>query len=62
MLKTVLSIIKKIILAFILIYSIDLILGNANIFIPLNIWTIILTTILGPFGIVALIILKMIII
>lgn len=61
MLKITTKILKKLIFAFILIYSLDLILNSVNIFIPINIFTLSVGTILGPSGIIAIIMLQLII-
>lgn len=59
--KTILNIIKKILFAFGFIYSLDLILTGANLFLPINYLTILVGTILGPLGIGAMFIIKMLI-
>lgn len=54
--KTILKLFKNLILSFILIYTLNLILSNVNLFIPINVFTIIITTLLGPPGLLSLII------
>ena len=48
-------VIKKIILAFCFIYGFDLIATGINVFIPINILTILVVTLLGFPGLLALI-------
>lgn len=50
----IIKIIKKIIFAIIIIYSLDLIIKNFNIFVPLNLITISIVSILGFPGLVSL--------
>lgn len=59
--KLIINIIKRIVLAFSVIYSLDLILQGYNVLIPINIQTLLVGTILGPLGIVCLIIIKLLI-
>ena len=47
-------IVKKICFAFVIIYSLDLLIKNLNIFIPLNVFTISSVTILGFPGLITL--------
>mgnify|MGYP003401414194 CR=1 FL=1 len=54
--KLIMKIIKKVIVAFGIIYLMDLILNGKSIFIPINLATISVGTCLGIFGIVAMII------
>lgn len=55
MAKKIIKLIKKVCLAFVMLYGINLILSAANIFIPINIFTIILATFLGVPGILGLV-------
>lgn len=51
----ILKIVRNVILAFCFIYGFDLIATGMNIFIPINIFTIIVVTFLGIPGLLALI-------
>lgn len=53
--KIILKLLKNLILAFCFIYGFDLIATGLNIFIPINVITILIVTILGLPGLVALI-------
>jgi pro-sigmaK processing inhibitor BofA len=55
MVKKILKIIRKICVAFIMLYGLNIILSSANIFIPINIITLTLVTILGVPGILGLV-------
>lgn len=48
--KTIISIIRKIIFAFLLIYGFNLLYGTFKMNIPMNVYTIAITTILGFSG------------
>lgn len=54
MISKLIKIIKKIIFAFIAIYSLDLILKGFNIIIPINYYTLIIVAILGFPGLIML--------
>ena len=56
--KFFLRTIKKLILAFSVIYTMDVLLESANIFVPINVPTLIIGVLLGPLGIIALIIIS----
>ena len=51
----ILKIVRNVILAFCFIYGFDLIATGMNIFIPINIFTILIVTLLGIPGLLALI-------
>ena len=53
--KIVLKILSKLCVAFVSVYGLNLILSGVNIFIPINIITIVLVTILGSPGILGLV-------
>jgi len=57
----IIKIIKRIIFSFGIIYSLDLILNGANLFLPINLSTIFVGSLLGPIGIGALFIIKYIV-
>jgi pro-sigmaK processing inhibitor BofA len=60
--KIIVNILKRIIFAFLLLYSLNLSIKSFGIMIPINIFNIMVTTILGVPGIVCLVILKLFII
>ena len=45
--KTILKILSKLCFAFVMLYGLNLILSGVNIFIPINLFTIFLVTLLG---------------
>ncbi len=53
--KKILKILSKLCFAFVMLYGLNLILSGVNIFIPINIITIILVTFLGSPGILGLV-------
>lgn len=53
--KIILFIIKRVILAFCLIYAFNLIVGGLNLLIPLNVITISVVSLLGMSGLLALV-------
>ena len=53
--KKILKILSKLCFAFVSIYGLNLILSGVNIFIPINLITIVLVTILGSPGILGLV-------
>ncbi len=53
--KTV-KVLRKICIAFVMLYGLNIILNNVNIFIPINIITLILVTMLGVPGILGLVV------
>ena len=57
--KIIVNILKKIIFAFLLLYSLNISIKSFGIIIPINIFNIMVTTILGVPGIVCLVILKL---
>lgn len=56
MINKLIKIVRKICMAFIMLYGLNLILSSANIFVPINLITIILVTFLGSPGIIGLVI------
>lgn len=56
MMNKIIKLIRKICIAFVMLYGLNLILSSANIFIPINLITIILVTLLGSPGILGLVI------
>lgn len=52
--KKILKMLSKICFAFVMLYSLNLMLSGVNIFIPINLITIILVTFLGSPGILGL--------
>lgn len=59
--KLITKIMKRIILSFSIIYTLDIAFQNSSIFIPINIQTLATGSILGPLGIVSLILIKFLI-
>lgn len=55
MINKIIKIVRKVCMAFVMLYGLNLILSAANIFIPINIITIILVTFLGSPGILGLV-------
>ena len=53
--KIILKILSKLCFAFVSIYGLNLILSGVNIFIPINLITIVLVTLLGSPGILGLV-------
>lgn len=53
--KVILKVMSKLCFAFISVYGLNLILSGLNIFIPINIITIVLVTLLGSPGILGLV-------
>ena len=53
--KRILKILSKLCFAFVMLYGLNLILSGVNIFIPINIITIVLVTCLGSPGILGLV-------
>lgn len=60
--KKFLKLLKNFILSFVLLYALNTLLINMDIFVPINIYTIGISTLLGPFGTISLVILSFIII
>jgi hypothetical protein len=52
--KIIFKIIKRIIFAFGMIYTLDLVLNGLNVFVPINVATLLTGTILGPLGVLSL--------
>ncbi|MDD4187917.1 MAG: pro-sigmaK processing inhibitor BofA family protein [Bacilli bacterium] len=50
----ILKIIKKLMLAIVIIYGLDLLIQNLGVFVPLNLVTILLVSILGFPGLITL--------
>lgn len=55
MASKILKLVKKLCLAFVMLYGLNLILNSVNIFIPINIISLILVTFLGVPGLFSLI-------
>lgn len=56
MASKVIKVVKKICMAFLMLYGLNLILGSIDIFIPINAITLILVTLLGAPGILGLVV------
>lgn len=56
MAKKVLKLIRKLCVAFVMLYGLNIILDSVNIFIPINIITLVVVTLLGTPGILGLVI------
>ena len=54
MINKIIKVIKKIIFAILIIYSLDLILKSFNIIVPLNYYTILIVAVLGFPGLIML--------
>lgn len=59
--KHIINLIKRVLMAFVVIYTLNFLLINVNLFIPINLFTVIVVTLLGIPGSVALVILSYII-
>lgn len=55
MANKILKLVKKVCLAFVMLYGLNMILAGVNIFIPINIITVALVTFLGTPGILGLV-------
>ncbi len=55
MVKKVISFVKKIIFAFLLLYGLDLCINSLNVVIPINLFTLGTVTFLGVPGLVSLV-------
>ncbi len=47
MINKVIKVVKKLCIAFVMLYGLNLILSSINIFIPINIFTLAIVTLLG---------------
>ena len=56
MVKKITKIIRKLCIAFVMLYGLNLILSGMDIFIPINIITLVLVTLLGTPGILGLVV------
>lgn len=56
MIKKIIKLLRKICIAFVMLYGINLILSSIDIFIPINALTIILVSLLGSPGIIGLVV------
>lgn len=56
MANKIIKILKKICMAFVMLYGLNLILGTIDIFVPINAITLVIVTILGAPGILGLVI------
>lgn len=45
---------KKIIIAFVMLYTLNTLIGNINLFVPINLFTIVVTSFFGIPGIISL--------
>ena len=59
--KKILKILSKLCFAFVMLYGLNLILSGINIFIQINIITIVLVTLLGSPGILGLVVVYLLI-
>jgi len=57
MIKKIAKIVKKIVIAFLILYAFNMLVSSMNIYIPINVITVGVTTILGFPGLICLIIL-----
>lgn len=55
LIKMVISVIKKIIVAFLFIYGLDMMVSSLNIFIPINLFSVSVVTCLGVSGLISLV-------
>lgn len=55
MLEIIKKVVKKIIFAFVILYGLNVIISSINIFIPINIFTLAVVSILGVPGLLSLI-------
>ena len=55
MFKILKKVVKKVVFAFVLLYGLNVIVSSINIFIPINIFTISIVSILGVSGLLSLI-------
>lgn len=55
MVKKIIKLVKKLCLAFVMLYGINMILSGVNVFIPINIITLSLVTFLGAPSILGLV-------
>ena len=56
MANKIIKVLKKICMAFVMLYGLNLILGTIDIFVPINAITLVIVTILGAPGILGLVI------
>ncbi|MDO5002623.1 MAG: pro-sigmaK processing inhibitor BofA family protein [bacterium] len=56
--KKVFEILKKVVLSFVILYSYNLIAVNFNMIIPINLFTVLIVSILGAPALLALILFK----
>lgn len=55
MMNKIIKVLRKLCMAFVMLYGINVILSSTNVFIPINIITLILVTILGTPSILGLV-------
>ena len=60
--KKVYFVIRKLVFSFLMLYGLNVMLKYVNVIIPINIINIIITYFLGGFGVLALVIIKLLII
>lgn len=61
MIKKIASVLKKIVVAFFMLYGFDLLVSSINMYIPINLITVGVTSILGIPGLLSLVILYIIV-
>lgn len=59
--KIVISVIRKLCIGIFSIYSINILFSAINIVVPINVYTICMSSFLGIFGLIAIIIMKIVI-
>lgn len=61
MFKKIITIVRKVCFAFLLLYGINVLLSSLNIFIPINLLTVVTVSLLGTPGFISLFVVYMII-
>lgn len=59
--KRICSILRKLCIGIFSIYSINILFSSINVIVPINVYTVSMSSFLGIFGLVAIIIMKLII-
>ncbi len=57
MIKKIVNVLRKVVVAFLILYGFNLLVSSINIFIPINIITLLVVTFLGIPGLLSLIVL-----
>ena len=57
MMKKIITLVKKIVIAFLILYAFNMLVASLNIYIPINVITVAVVSLLGIPGLVGLIIL-----